>query len=148
MAFLVPSLKKTKDVDFGQSAKLQEQLVRLTSKASAPACSASLKKLTALRKELPEEPTQRAIEQHVAYWAELSQFEMRVEGFASLGIKFAWYDSWQVGVLASPVKSSGCTLEIASVLFNGATLALQHGALCHGRNTAESLTEASKSFLR
>ena len=37
MGFLVPSLKKTKDVDFGQSAKLQEQLVRLTSKASAPA---------------------------------------------------------------------------------------------------------------
>jgi len=92
------------------------------------------------------------VQQHIKYWAEIVQVDSSLDSFPSFEINFRWYDAWQAPTALpggpTPVKSTSCNLEIAAVLFNAATLALQYGAQCHAQKTVAKYSMAQKYFLR
>jgi hypothetical protein len=147
-------VKKPSEVFYEQSSKLLEELKRFSVLRSDDGSGDrrvvdAVKRLDAMRKALSEEPSEGSIEGHIQYWAELCELSKRFDSFSSFDIKFVWFDAWQgAGLGSAKFKSSSCNLEIASVLFNGATLALLHGAQCQGKKTMQGYQDAKRSFLR
>ena len=153
---LAPPLKLTRPSEYEKSSKLLTELKRFSVPRSDNGSGDrrvvdAVKRLDAMRKALDlfVEPSERSIEGHIQYWAELCELSKRFDSFSSFDIKFVWFDAWEGAGIASPkVKSSSCNLEIASVLFNGATLALLHGAQCQEKKTMQGYKDAKRSFLR
>ena len=149
---LTPALKKTKDLELSKNTKLLQDLIRRSPPAHRDAAKEAVHKIEGMRKALPKESTEAAVQQHIEYWAQLSQLEARIDSFAALDVTFTWYDSWappKVPISPSPVKSAACGLESAAVLFNAATLSLQVGERYYKLRTMENnYKTAAKSFVQ